>query len=196
MILNEMADAELTYFPNFIPVEEQQALYQQLYTSTNWQQDNIKLFGKIHAQPRLTALYASHKLPYSYSSITVYPAAFTPVLQKLKERTEQRCKYDFNSCLLNLYRYGQDSNGWHADDEKELGMNPAIASISLGADRRFKFRRKDNKKETRTLVLESGSLLLMAGKTQHYWQHQLPKTAQNISPRINLTFRKIIETKA
>lgn len=187
----EMPNARVRYYPNFIKKVEQQELYRQLHEEIEWQQDDIKVFGKVHPQPRLTALYASHEKPYSYSSITMFPKIFTPLLENIKSRVEKITTNTFNTCLLNLYRDGKDSNGWHADDEKELGINPVIASISLGADRNFKFRRKDNKKDTRKLLLESGSLLLMENETQHYWQHQVPKTSKAISPRINLTFRKI-----
>ena len=184
--------ADVTYYPNFITTQEAQLLYNELLQETPWQQDDITVFGKVYAQPRLTALYASNGLPYSYSNITMHPHPFTTTLQILKERLEKESQSTFTTCLLNLYRDGQDSNGWHADDEKELGQNPAIASISLGASRVFKLRSKKQKTNVYKLVLEPGSLLLMQGATQHNWQHQIPKTSKKVGTRINITFRKII----
>ncbi|HEA29027.1 MAG TPA: alpha-ketoglutarate-dependent dioxygenase AlkB [Leeuwenhoekiella sp.] len=187
-----MPQAEVYYYPDFISPARQKNYYEQLRTHVKWQQDDIKVFGKIYAQPRLTALYAENSKPYSYSSITMHPKPFLPLLQELKDQVETRTGCLFTTCLLNLYRNGQDSNGWHADDEKELNKNPVIASLSLGAARFFKFRAKNNRSDTRKLLLEPGSLLLMKGSTQHYWQHQLPKTTKHIGGRINLTFRKLI----
>jgi alkylated DNA repair dioxygenase AlkB len=120
------------------------------------------------------------------------PHVFTHALLEIKEQVEKVALVKFTSCLLNYYRDGKDSNGWHSDDEKELGKNPVIASVSLGAPRMFHFRNKKDKTLKHKLPLEHGSLLLMQGTTQHYWQHQLPKTAKNVGGRINLTFRVII----
>lgn len=188
-----LPEAAITYYPNFIAPPDALLLYQQLLHETPWQQDDITVFGKVYAQPRLTALYASNGLPYTYSNITMHPHPFTTTLQTLKERVQKEAQHTFTTCLLNLYRDGQDSNGWHADDEKELGQNPIIASISLGASRVFKLRYKKDKTKTHKLTLEPGSLLLMQGTTQHNWQHQIPKTSKKIGPRINLTFRKIYD---
>lgn len=187
--------ADISYYPNFIASQEEQRLYNQLLRETPWQQDDIKVFGKIYAQPRLTALYGSKGLPYSYANITMHPHPFTTALHTLKERIEKECQNTFTSCLLNLYRDGQDSNGWHSDDEKELGPNPVIASISLGGSRVFKLRNRKEKTQIHKLVLEPGSLLLMQGGTQHNWQHQIPKTSKQVPPRINLTFRKIVKSR-
>jgi len=190
-LISKMPQAEVYYYPDFIPIGRQEAYFEQLRKQVKWQQDDIKVFGKTYAQPRLTALYAKNETPYSYSSITMHPQPFSPVLEELKQLVERKTGHFFTTCLLNLYRDGQDSNGWHADDEKELGKNPIIASLSLGAPRFFKFRSKNNKADTRKLLLSPGSLLLMKGSTQHFWQHQLPKTTKNVGERINLTFRKI-----
>ena len=121
----------------------------------------------------------------------MHPHPFSPTLLEVKIRIEKITKTNFNIVLLNLYRTGSDSNGWHSDDEKELGTNPAIASISLGATRKFQLRHKKDKALRHSLELESGSLLLMKGSTQHNWQHQIPKTKKTVAPRINLTFRFI-----
>ena len=187
----ELSGATVIYYPNFLSTEEATSYYHTLYKETPWQQDDIKVFGKVYAQPRLTALYASNSLPYSYSNITMYPQPFTFALSEIKKKVEALTNTEFTTCLLNLYRDGKDSNGWHADDENELGINPTIASISLGASRVFKFRDKKAKSSVHSIVLEHGSLLLMKDETQHNWQHQLPKTSKQVEPRINLTFRTI-----
>lgn len=158
-------------------------------SETHWQQDDIKVFGKVYPQPRLTALYAENEQPYSYSNLTMYPKPFTPLLLQLRNKIKQVCPTDFTTVLLNLYRDGNDSNGWHADDEKELGDNPVIASLSFGGVRDFKFREKKDKNNSFKMALEPGSLLLMEGATQHLWQHQVPKTRKEVGARINLTFR-------
>ncbi|RMB60449.1 alpha-ketoglutarate-dependent dioxygenase AlkB [Dokdonia sinensis] len=183
--------ATVTYFPDFFSAEEAGKYFALLHKETPWQQDDIKVFGKVYPQPRLTALYGNNGKPYSYSNITMQPHEYTFALSEIKKRVEKIAQVSFTTCLLNLYRDGQDSNGWHADDENELGENPVIASVSFGAERVFKFREKANIKNTYKMTLNSGSLLLMQGSTQHLWQHQIPKTAKNVGPRINLTFRII-----
>lgn len=184
--------ADVVYYPSFLTSLEASQYFKTLYTDTPWQQDPIKVFGKTYPQPRLTAIYASNNLPYSYSNITMYPHEFTATLSEIKERVEKLVNHTFTTCLLNLYRDGKDSNGWHSDDESALGKNPTIASVSLGASRVFKFRDKKAKSSVSSIKLEHGSLLLMQGATQHNWQHQLPKTSKFVEPRINLTFRVIL----
>ncbi len=191
-IVLDLPDAEVTYFPDFFSKKEAIQYFDSIYKDTKWQQDHIKVFGKTYPQPRLTALYASNKNSYSYSNITMYPEVFTFALSEIKTRIEKVVNVTFTSCLLNLYRDGKDSNGWHSDDEKELGENPIIASVSLGGERVFKMRHKNDKSMHKRLTLTSGSLLLMKGETQHHWQHQIPKTTKKVTPRINLTFRIII----
>ena len=188
----DLPKAEVIYYPNFLEVKEVTSIFESLQKETPWQQDDITVFGKIYAQPRLTALYANNNLPYSYSNITMHPHSFTPLIDNLRKQIEKHTEATYTACLLNLYRDGKDSNGWHSDDEKELGRNPTIASLSLGASRVFKFRSKEEKSKIKSLVIEPGSLLLMKGETQHNWQHQLPKTSKKVTARINLTFRKII----
>ena len=121
----------------------------------------------------------------------MHPIIFTPTLFDIKSKIEKRLNSQFTSCLLNLYRNGQDSNGWHADNEKELGLNPVIASLSLGAERVFHMKHRNDKKEKLKINLTNGSLLVMRGKTQHHWLHQIPKTRKKVEERINLTFRII-----
>jgi len=184
-----LKDAEVFYYPNYFTKNESMSLFQILTTETLWQQDDIKVFGKTYKQPRLTSLYGSNKRPYSYSNITMHPHKFSSTLLKIKSKIEDTTNEIFTTCLLNQYRDGQDSNGWHADDEKELGQNPVIASVSFGASRMFHLRY--DKSHKCKLLLESGSLLLMKGTTQHFWLHQVPKTKKQIGSRINLTFRYI-----
>jgi alkylated DNA repair dioxygenase AlkB len=188
----KLPQADISYIPDFIPVDESNILFESLKQHIDWQQDNITVFGKTYKQPRLTALYSETIKPYSYSNITMYPKPFTKELYELKKKVEDISKSTFNSVLLNLYRNGSDSNGWHADNEKELGINPVIASISLGAGRLFHFKHRKLPNEKHKIHLENGSLLLMAGEMQHYWLHQIPKTKKIIGERINLTFRRLI----
>jgi len=187
----DLPDATVTYHKNMLSEEQAALYYTTLLEEISWRHDDIKVFGKIYPQPRLTALYSSNAKPYSYSNITMVPEPFTAALLAIKKQVEAIAGVSFTTCLLNLYRDGSDSNGWHADDEKELGENPIIASVSLGAPRLFKFRHKIDKSQQAKIILEPGSLLLMAGSTQHHWHHQIPKTARKVAPRINLTFRII-----
>ena len=184
-----LAGAEVFYYENFLDASRSESIFDELLEQTQWQQDDIKVFGKVYPQPRLTALYASNDKPYSYSNLTMYPKPFTPLLLELRDEIKKVTPEDFTTVLLNQYRDGSDSNGWHADDEKELGQNPVIASLSFGAVRDFKFREKTNKSNTYKMQLQPGSLLLMKGSTQHLWQHQIPKTKKEVGKRINLTFR-------
>ncbi len=187
----DLPNADITYYPQFL-TQEKADFYLKYFTETiPWQQDDITVFGKTYPQPRLTALFGNNGKSYSYSNINMQPHEFTQELRELKTSLETNANVHFTTCLLNLYRDGKDSNGWHADDEKELGTNPVIASLSLGQERFFHLRNKADKTLKHKLLLEHGSLLLMQGPTQHYWQHQIPKTAKPIKERINLTFRVI-----
>lgn len=187
----DMPDADVIYYPLFLENTVSDTLFQTLLKTIAWKQDRISLFGKTHDVPRLTALYSCNNNPYRYSGITMHPKPFTKELLLIKNKIETLSNIRFTSCLLNLYRDGKDSNGWHADDEKELGTNPVIASVSLGHERWFHFRHKKNKPIKSRVLLQNGSLLLMKGATQANWLHQIPKTKKEISPRINLTFRII-----
>lgn len=190
-IVFQVPDAEIDYYPNFIDSERASELFSKLLAEVAWQHDSITIFGKTYPQPRLTALYGNEGKPYSYSNLKMHPHLWTPLLLQIKAEVEAICQVSFTTVLLNYYRDGNDSNGWHADNEKELGVNPVIASVSLGASRRFHLRHNSSKTEKLQLTLTSGSLLVMQGTTQHFWKHQLPKTTKIIGPRINLTFRII-----
>ncbi|MNS10987.1 2OG-Fe(II) oxygenase superfamily protein [compost metagenome] len=190
-IVLDLPDAEIIYYPHFLDTNEADKIFTELKNTIPWQQDEIQVFGKTHAQPRLTALYGNEGKPYSYSNITMQPHYWTPLLQKIKSYVESICETEFTTVLLNYYRDGKDSNGWHADNEKELGVNPIIASVSFGAARTFQLKHNTNKENKKSILLEHGSLLLMKGTTQHFWKHQIPKTTKPTGPRINLTFRVI-----
>jgi alkylated DNA repair dioxygenase AlkB len=187
----DLPDAEIIYYPQFFDKEQADTIYTQLLQEIAWQQDNITIYGKTHPQPRLTALYGNEGKPYSYSSITMHPHPLNTLLQKIKYYIEATTQCQFTTVLLNQYRDGKDSNGWHADNEKELGPNTIIASLSFGAERVFQLKHNSLADAKKSITLEHGSLLLMKGNTQHFWKHQIPKTAKPIGKRINLTFRTI-----
>jgi len=186
-----MPDAEVIYFPQFFSITDANHYLNKLLKTISWQEDKIRVFGKSYLQPRLTALYANNTHSYTYSNITMQPKVFTNELLDIKIKVENKIGTKFTSCLANLYRNGQDSNGWHADNEKELGKQPIIASVTFGAERIFHFKHKKDNTLKAKLILNHGSLLVMKGDTQNNWLHQLPKTKKNLSERINLTFRII-----
>ena len=187
-----MADADVRFWRHFYSAAQAAELMARLQQETPWRHDAITLFGKQILQPRLCAWYANPGMRYAYSGLTLLPQPWSPTLAQIRQDLEAACGQRFNSVLLNLYRDQRDSMGWHSDDEAELGRDPVIASLSLGATRRFKFRRRDAAQRRSTgIELTDGSLLLMAGSTQHYWQHAIDKEAALCGPRINLTFRTI-----
>jgi alkylated DNA repair dioxygenase AlkB len=187
----DLPDASIVYFPNFFTDKEADSLFEELLTTIPWQQDDITVFGKTHPQPRLTALFGNNGKQYAYSNIIMKPQPWNTVLMHIKNKVEEVIGDNFTTVLLNLYRDGKDSNGWHADNERELGTNPVIASISFGAERSFHLRHNTIANAKQKISLENGSLLMMKGTTQHFWKHQIPKTSKPIAPRINLTFRII-----
>ncbi len=187
-----LPNAELIYISDFFSKHEADSYFKIIETKTNWQHDDITIFGKTHKQPRLTALFGESNQPYGYSNIVMYPKPFTPTLKTIKERIEATANHKFNTVLINLYRDGNDSNGWHADNEKELGINPVIGSVSLGEARPFHFKHRTLKDQRHNLILEHGSLLIMKGEMQQHWLHQIAKTKKKIEPRINLTFRRLV----
>ena len=184
-------DADIEYYPNFFKNDRADELFEKLRKEIPWQQDNIKVYGKTHPQPRLSALFGNEGKSYSYSNIVMQPHHWNPLLVFIKNEIEEICQENFTTVLLNYYRDGKDSNGWHADNEKELGRNPVIASVSFGAERYFQLQHNFIKEQKLKIKLEHGSLLIMKGSTQHFWKHQIPKTNVAIGPRINLTFRII-----
>jgi alkylated DNA repair dioxygenase AlkB len=164
----------------------------RLIDEVPWRQEDVNVWGKTFKQPRLVAWYGDEGMAYRYSGISLNPLPWTDLLLDLKLRVEQASESKFNSVLLNYYRDNNDSMGMHSDDEKELGPNPTIASVSLGAERPFVFKSKrDPKARAIKIVLASGSLLLMKGETQHNYKHGIAKERQALGPRVNLTFRTI-----
>ena len=184
-------DADIEYYPNFFESNRADEFFEKLKNEIPWQQDNITVYGKTHPQPRLTALFGNEGKPYSYSNIVMQSNTWNPLLLFIKNEIEEICQENFTTVLLNYYRDGKDSNGWHADNEKELGRNPVIVSVSFGSERSFHLQHNAIKEQKLKINLEHGSLLIMKGTTQHYWKHQISKTAKEIGPRINLTFRII-----
>ena len=186
-----MPDADVLIDRAFFTPAEGDNLLADLTANIAWEQKPIHFMGKEVLQPRLTAWYGEEGKSYTYSGLTVQPMPWIPSLLKMKAQVEAAAGITFNSVLLNRYRTGQDSVGWHSDNEPELGTNPVIASVSLGATRNFQFKHKHNPDLKLTIELTHGSLLLMRGTTQHFWKHQIPKTKKELGPRINLTFRVI-----
>lgn len=185
-----LIDAELAFIHAFLEPQEADRVFSQLLAETPWRQDAITIYGKQHLQPRLTAWIGDQDSHYSYSGLALAPQPWTPLLLDLKQRIESVVAARFNSVLLNLYRDGTDSVGWHSDDERGLG--PVIASLSLGQTRTFHLRHKRRKDlPLQKIELAHGCLLIMSGPTQRNYVHAVPKSAKAMQPRINLTFRTI-----
>lgn len=191
MELTELKDGWILFDKYFFNDQIADDLYDDLLNNMNWQQGTISLFGKSHLVPRLEAFYSINGQTYGYSNKQLIPNNYFDSLSKIHESIEDKCGYNFNSVLANYYRDGNDSNGWHSDNEKELGINPVIASTSFGAERRFDLKHNLTKEKI-SFALSHGSLLIMGGSLQHNWKHTIAKTKKNKAGRINLTFRKII----
>lgn len=189
--LPTLADAELDYLPSWAESACADSWLQALVEQTPWQQPELFIHGRYHRTPRLTAWYGDPEARYRYSGRVHEPLPWTPLLNEIRQRVAQEVGQPLNAVLLNYYRDGQDSMGWHSDAEPELGRDPLIASLNLGGSRRFDLRRVGSTRIGHSLTLEHGSLLVMRGPTQHHWQHQVAKTRQACAPRLNLTFRLI-----
>ena len=189
----DLPDAELYYHSKFLPKPTADRLLHDLKEKIEWTQNTIRFYGKESLVPRLEAWYGDPGKSYAYSGIHMNPKPWTEELREIKETIEKEACVTFNSVLINYYRDGKDRVAWHSDDEKELGQNPVIGSVSLGAERKFKLRHKKFKENRNKaeIMLQHGSFLLMKGPTQHHWMHEIPRTAKPIGPRINLTFRII-----
>jgi alkylated DNA repair dioxygenase AlkB len=187
-------DGAIVLYPALLAPDVADRLFEALLERVEWRQERIRMFGREVLQPRLVAWHGDPGRAYTYSGLTLRPRPWTPELLEVRRAIEEvRPGAGFNSVLLNLYRDGRDSMGWHADDEPELGREPAIASVSLGAERTFQLKHRTRDDVDRIdLTLPHGSLLWMAGPTQHCWKHRLPKRAGEVGPRINLTFRRIV----
>jgi alkylated DNA repair dioxygenase AlkB len=187
-ILNK--DGVVNYYGKILSSEEANQYFGLLMQNILWQNDKVIIFGKHIVTKRKTAWYGDSEYLYTYSNTTKQALAWTNELSELKQIVEELAGIKFNSCLLNLYHNGNEGMGWHSDDEKSLGKNNTIASLSFGAERKFSFKHKQTK-QTVSVVLEHGSLLMMKGATQSNWLHSLPKSKNITQPRINLTFRTI-----
>lgn len=183
---------EVTYYPEFFNPSLSDIFLQRLKQEIDWKQEPIWMFGRQVMQPRLTALYGNPEVTYGYSGIQMQALPWNEVLLEIKNEIEKVSQAQFTHVLMNYYRNGQDSMGWHRDNEPELGLNPIIGSVSFGTPRNFQFRLYHDKTVKREIHLGHGSFLLMAGETQHYWEHQIPKSKKVHGPRINLTFRRIL----
>lgn len=182
----DLPDAELKLWEHFFPRNEADEYYRVLLEDTPWQQEPITIHGQTHLTPRLTAWYGKRRDGSN-------PRPLTTTLEKIKGKVEATSGIQFTSVLLNLYRTGQDSVSWHRDHDRELGPKPVVGSVSFGETRPFEIRHKFRKDLDKIRIpLNHGSFLLMAGTMQHFWEHQIPKTAKDLKPRINLTFRIMI----
>ncbi|WP_191601762.1 alpha-ketoglutarate-dependent dioxygenase AlkB family protein [Marinomonas algicola] len=179
------------YYGAFLSIEEANTHFERLLHTVNWQHDQAIIMGKHITTKRKIALYADHAFRYTYSNVTKQASPWTKDLLDIKGVVENTLGETFNTCLLNLYHDGNEGMAWHSDSEKELKKHGSIASVSLGAERIFSFKNKLTN-DTVSVLLEHGSLLVMAGTTQDYWQHRLPPTQKINQPRVNLTFRNIV----
>ncbi|WP_394176502.1 alpha-ketoglutarate-dependent dioxygenase AlkB family protein [Thalassotalea litorea] len=184
-------DNDLLFLPDFYNDLKAKAIYSKLSREMAWRQEKISMFGKRVLIPRLQAWHGNPESIYRYSGLDLIPEFWTPTLLQVRNDVSSVAMTEFNSVLGNWYRDGQDSMGWHSDDEKALGEHPIIASVSLGQQRRFCLRHKISG-EKQTILLRSGSLILMFGTLQENWQHSLPKSAKPMQGRINLTYRTIV----
>lgn len=188
--LNIIENGEYYYYPAFFKKSESDVYFKELRQNIQWKQESMNMYGKKIDFPRLTSWYGNNDKPYSFSGITLQPLLWSRDLLSIKSAIEPIAKTSFNSVLLNLYRNGNDSISWHTDAERELGVNPVIASVNFGATRKFQMRHIKTKEKIE-VELTHGSLLIMQGELQHFWQHQVPKTSKLVGERINLTFRVI-----
>ena len=189
--LNKITNGEFIYLPHFFSKSESDFYLKALTEKVLWKQESMNIYGKNIDFPRLTAWYGDNDKPYSFSGITLSSTPWNDEILAIKNKIEPESKVVFNSVLLNRYRSGSDSISWHTDAEKELGKNPVIASANFGETRKFQLRHRITK-EKLEIELKHGSLLIMQGELQHFWQHQVPKSAKPLKERINLTFRVIL----
>ena len=185
-------DGEVNYYGRVLNNESSQAYFDMLLNDIQWENDKAIIFGKLILTKRKVAWYGDLPYEYTYSKTTKLALPWTKELLELKELVEKKSGENYNSCLLNLYQTGEEGMAWHSDAELDLQKDGAVGSISLGAERKFSFKHK-NTKQSVSIVLERGSLLVMKGKTQNHWLHRLPPTKKVKSPRINLTFRTIVK---
>jgi alkylated DNA repair dioxygenase AlkB len=185
-------DGEVLYYERIFDSYTSNKYLEYLLTKIPWKKDELVMFGKYITTERKVVWYGDKNYDYTFSHKTRVAKPWTPQLLEIKEKVEEITGVTYNSCLLNLYENGTQGLGWHHDNEEELALGASIASVSFGAERRFDLRH-DKDKKTVSVVLEHGSLLVMRGTTQKHWKHQVPKTKKILQPRVNLTFRKMLE---
>lgn len=185
-------DGEVIYYGTILDNDDAESYFYHLFNEIEWRNDKLIMFGKEIITKRKVAWYGDKPFKYTYSNTTKQALPWTKELLALKQMVEKKSGEIYNSCLLNLYHNGDEGMSWHSDAETTLKKDGAIASISLGAERKFAFKHKENK-QTVSVYLEKGSLLVMKGTTQTHWQHRLPPTKKVNKPRINLTFRTVID---
>lgn len=188
----DLPDADVRYAPQWLARDAADALFVALRDGVAWERHRIRLFGRDVDAPRLSCWIGDVDATYTYSRTRYAPHPWPQALHAIRERLRSECGAGFNGVLANQYRDGRDGMGWHADDEPELGARPRIASLSLGATRRFAIRHRDDPARRLDIELAHGSLLLMGGATQAHYRHALPKTARATGARINLTFRRLL----
>lgn len=184
-------DGSAILHPQFLDTNLAEGAFLELLNANPWESHEIVVFGHKHTEPRLSTWHADDGIRYTYSNRERTPVPWTPLLLRLRDLCERVCGSTFNSVLVNLYRDGKDGMGWHADDEKENGYEPTIASLSLGASRRFDFQHRFLKR-VESVQLHDGDLVVMSGASQSHWLHRIAKTKRPVGPRINLTFRKVM----
>lgn len=188
-----LPDADVSILHNLEMPTPYEDILHRLMSQTIWRQEAVRIYGKQYQQPRLVALYGEPGKQYDYSGIALRPLPWTDLLREIKRRIEDCTDQTFNAVFLNLYRDHNDSMGFHSDDERELGKNPVIASLTFGATRIFLLKHKFNKDLPLVKIpLESGTVLLMKGETQHNWKHGINKQTAPCGPRVNLTFRTLL----
>jgi alkylated DNA repair dioxygenase AlkB len=187
----DIPDGELTLYAGAFAPAEADGLLAALLEHVPWRQESVRMFGRDRPSPRLTAWFGDPAARYAYSGVSLEPLPWSPPVLAARGRAEALAGARFNGVLLNLYRDGRDGVGWHSDAERSLGPRPTIASVSLGAERRFLLRHRRTAHSV-ALLLPHGSVLVMAGDLQHAWRHALPKTRAACAPRVNLTFRRIV----
>mgnify|MGYP003576239220 FL=1 len=185
-------DGTVNYYGKLFSREEADFYRDILLNTIEWKNDEAIIFGKLILTKRKVAWYGDQEFEYTYSNTTKKALPWTPELLRLKKIIEEKTGETFNSCLLNLYHSGEEGMAWHSDAEKDLKKNGAIGSVSFGAERKFAFKHKESR-ETVSMILEHGSLLVMKGETQSHWLHRLPPTKTTQKPRVNLTFRTIVK---
>lgn len=189
-----MPDAEVSILHGLEMPLTYEAMLRKLIEDVKWRQESVRIYGKVMAQPRLIAWYGDPGKKYDYSGISLTPLPWSDLLREIKRRVEDCTDQRFNSVFLNLYRDHNDSMGFHSDDERELGLEPAIASVTFGATRVFVMKhKKDTDLAPVRIPLEAGSVLLMKGPTQRFWKHGILKQTRPCGPRVNLTFRTIFD---